>query len=440
MWALTSSERSNRRAELRRSSKRKNRTPKKTAMSNKNRRRFLQHSLIAAGAVSAGQKIFASPAHQTLSVAIIGCGRLGQLYGEVFQALPETELVAIAEWNPARRAVVSRRFGVRQVFRDAEQLLQHRVPDLACIVTPSKYMKDAVIACAKAGVKGIQTDRPFAARLSDADEMIETCSRHGAVLAGGVMERAQWEVEQAGRLWASGEWGRPVGAAVHAFRGEICSGGAAKLLVLQHFSRAEVDEVVAWGTPPEKLADGATDEGLSINAHLHLNSGLECTVFGSQSEAPHRGVEISSEHSLLRWDRHGSPMTRVFHGFYPDKSRREIHPGYAPWPWTKVGKKMEPLLVSLGMEGGGRYTVLAPVTDLIDSVVKGTTPRVTGETQRHALEIAIACKRSAQLGSVPIKLPLEDRSLALFPRRYRWLGGDASGNPQTDKQAAGKKS
>ena len=101
---------------------------------------------------------------------------------------------------------------------------------------------------------------------------------------------------------------------------------------------------------------------------------------------------------------------------------------------------MEPLLVSLGMEGGGRYTVLAPVTDLIDSVVKGTTPRITGETQRHALEIAIACKRSAQLGSVPIKLPLEDRSLALFPRRYRWLGGDESGNPQTDKQAAGKKS
>ena len=57
----------------------------------------------------------------------------------------------------------------------------------------------------------------------------------------------------------------------------------------------------------------------------------------------------------------------------------------------------------------------------------------------QALEIAIACKLSATQGNKPVQLPLEDRSLALYPSPYRLLGGDSTGNPQTVKDAAGKK-
>ena len=35
------------------------------------------------------------------TVAIIGCGRLGQHYAEVYQTLPNTELVAIADTTPS---------------------------------------------------------------------------------------------------------------------------------------------------------------------------------------------------------------------------------------------------------------------------------------------------------------------------------------------------
>ena len=35
--------------------------------------------------------------NEKYTVAIIGCGRLGQHYAEVYQTLPNTELVAIAE-------------------------------------------------------------------------------------------------------------------------------------------------------------------------------------------------------------------------------------------------------------------------------------------------------------------------------------------------------
>ncbi len=374
-----------------------------------------------------------------LKVAIIGCGRLGQQYAEIYRALAQTDLVAIAEWNPERRKVVGERFGVKALYRDAEAMLKEVVPDLAAIITPTKYMTDAVIACAEAGVKGVQTDRPFAARLSDADRMIETCQRRGTVLAGGALERANWEVEEAGRRLASGELGRRLGAAVHSYRGEILAGGTARILVLQHFAQAKVDELIAWGSPPEALDPAATDYGLSINGLFHLTSGLECQVFGSEAVAPHRGVEVWTENGLVRWDRHGEPLTQIFEGFDAKGARKEVDLNYRSWSWDSVSREMGPLLDRIGHRGSERHYVLAPITSLIDAVTKGIPPRITGETQRHSLEVAIASKLSAQLGSVPVKLPLEDRSMVLYPRPYRWLGGDVSGRPQSAAEAAGKK-
>ena len=52
--------------------------------------------------------------------------------------------------------------------------------------------------------------------------------------------------------------------------------------------------------------------------------------------------------------------------------------------------------------------------------------RISGHDLRQALEVAIAAKVSAQRGNVPMKLPLQDRSLTLYPTEYRWLGGDAT--------------
>ena len=43
--------------------------------------------------------------------------------------------------------------------------------------------------------------------------------------------------------------------------------------------------------------------------------------------------------------------------------------------------------------------------------------------------VAIASKLSADLGSAPVKLPLPDRSLSLYPSERRWVGRDQEGRP-----------
>ena len=75
------------------------------------------------------------------------------------------------------------------------------------------------------------------------------------------------------------------------------------------------------------------------------------------------------------------------------------------------------------------------VLSFLDGLEKGGELYISGRDLRQSLEVAIAAKHSALRGSVPLKLPLEDRSLSLYPTNYRWLGGDDTGTPQPYEDA-----
>jgi predicted dehydrogenase len=338
---------------------------------------------------------------------------MGQQYAEAYTTYPDTEIVAIAEYNTARRQAVGERFGVTALYPDAESLLKDIVPDIAAVITPTKYMKDAVIACAEAGVKGVSTDKPIAGVLADADEMVQRCENLGVVFAGGNLQRAMNEVQEAARRIRAGEFGKLLGASVHGFGGEISGGGCQHLSVLRLFTDAEVGEVIAWGAPEEALAQD-TDEGLIIHGSFHLTSGIECAVFGTAT--PCRGVDVWSEDALIRWD--WAPP-EIFQGYDENRVRIRIDPKYKSYPFSEFGY------------------LTGSIRAFLAAVETGSELWISGHDLRQALEIAIAAKLSAQLGNVPVQLPLKDRSLSLYPRAYRWLGGDATGRPQPVDEAAG---
>ncbi|MCY3552433.1 MAG: Gfo/Idh/MocA family oxidoreductase [Candidatus Poribacteria bacterium] len=344
-------------------------------------------------------------------VAIIGCGRMGQNYAEAYTTYPDTEIVAIVDANAQRQEVLGARFGVSALYPDVETLLKDMVPDIAVVVTPTKYMKDVVIACAEAGIRGISTEKPIAARLQDADAMVEACAERDIIFAGGNLQRAMNEVQEAAARLHKGEFGNIRGASVHGFGGEISGGGCQHISVLRLFTNAEVEEVIAWGTPPEAL-NGETDEGLIINGRVYLSNGLECSVFGTPTSC--RGVDVWTDECLVRWD--WNPP-EIFKDYDPHGNRIRLDPNYNPYPWSEFGY------------------LTGSIRSFLSAVDGNGDPWITGADLRQALEVAIAAKLSANRNSAPIKLPLEDRSLALYPRPYRWLGGDATGRPQSIEEA-----
>ncbi len=353
-------------------------------------------------------------AQRRYRVAIIGCGRMGQQYAEAYQAYPDTEIVALAEYNPERRRIVGERFGVRALYPDAAALLRDVVPDIAAIVTPAKYTKEAVIACAEAGVKGVSADKPLAAVLADADEMVEACAARNIVFSGGNLQRAMHEVQEAAARLHAGEYGPLRGACVHRYGLEISGGGCQHISILRLFTGAEVAQVMAWGGPPEAL-DAATDEGLAIHGHFRMTSGLECLVFGVPT--PHRGVDVWTDQALVRWD--WAPP-EVYLGVDAQGCRRRLEVSYQPYAWSEFSY------------------LTGSIRSLLAAVETGLQPWISGHDLRQALEVAIAARLSARQGSVPVSLPLADRSLSLYPAPYRWLGGDDTGCPQSLDEAAGR--
>ena len=55
------------------------------------------------------------------------------------------------------------------------------------------------------------------------------------------------------------------------------------------------------------------------------------------------------------------------------------------------------------------------VQSMIDALDKDIEPRGNGDNGRSVLEMAIGWRESHRQGHVPVKLPLADRSLKLFP-------------------------
>lgn len=347
----------------------------------------------------------------TLTAAVIGCGRMGQHYAAVYGALPDTELVAIAEYNPERRKVVGKRFGVTALYRDAEELFARIVPDVAAVVLPVKYLKDAVITAAEAGVRGVTAEKPIAATLSDADAMVETCAQHGVVFGGGNLQRAMSEVQEAARWLKAGEFGRIAGACIHGWGSEISGGGCQHVSVLRLFTRAEVAEVIAWAQPQD-LLEAECDDGLIVNGRFIMTNGLCVPVFGEAT--PYNGVDVWTEDTLIRWNWAPPEIYRT-----GDRGRRiKLDRPYTPCEYPQ-------------------YTYLGTsIRSFLDAVRTGSELWISGHDLRQALEAAIAAKYSALWGNVPVKLPLEDRSLTLYPRPYRWLGGDPTGRPQPPEEAA----
>ena len=339
-------------------------------------------------------------------VAIIGIGWMGEYYVEAYSKRPDVEIVAIVESNPERRSAFATRYSVAASYGDAEAMLRDMVPDVVAVVTPTKYFKEIVVACVEAGVKGVSVEKPIGGVLSNVDEMVDLCESRGVVFAGGRVQRTIKEVQQVASGIRAGEYGKIIGASVHNWGGgtEISGGGNQHISVLRLLANAEVTEVIAWGKPEDALS-GNTDLGLTMNGLFGLSNGIECPVFGMDTPFGgfDGGVQVWSDQALIRADSFASP--EVFVGFDDDGARVR-----ADTPW-EPGEDQEGALDGL-------------IGSFIAAVKTGSELWVSGHDLRQALEVAIAAKHSAFLGSVPVKLPLEDRSMSLYPRRERWLGQD----------------
>ena len=344
-----------------------------------------------------------------LRVAVVGgCGDWGRRYTYAYSRHPEAELIALVDTARERRARFAEHYGIPRQFDTVEELLSWQVPDVVANILPVSAARDAVIACAEAGVKGISCEKPIAAKLADADAMIAACEERGAAFACGT---AWWEVHQVTRI---GEWvrdgaiGRLTGAAIDGFlaQGDQVSGLGCVIL---NFLRFATGDEVAWAegwTVPEEAA--ASDDDCAAYGTLGMTGGYECTAA--------REVPAEGAHKVALFGENGAVYLAGGDGTVLIKGTgtgaRPVRPDFLDEPTDD-----ERL--------GG--TFLGVVDSLMSAVRDGRPAPCSGHDYRQVLEIAAAIKLSAREGHRRVALPLADRSATVLPMPYRWHGGDVTG-------------
>jgi predicted dehydrogenase len=121
-----------------------------------------------------------------IRVAVVGAGEFGRNHVRVWRELEGAELVGIVDTDAGRAARVAAEFGTR-VLPGLESLAAEGV-DAVSLVVPTK--EHARIGCRLLESDlDVLVEKPMAASLAEADDLIAAASRRGRILQVGHVER-----------------------------------------------------------------------------------------------------------------------------------------------------------------------------------------------------------------------------------------------------------
>ena len=146
---------------------------------------------------------------KTYRVGVVGCGGMGRNHSRAWTEHPAAELVAAADINEQMAQKVAEEFSIPTVYSDYNEMFRNADLDIVSIPTWQGVRAEITIAAANAGIKGIIGEKPMAASLGEADDMIEACERNGAKLVIGHQSRFTPARSEIRRLVADGAIGQP---------------------------------------------------------------------------------------------------------------------------------------------------------------------------------------------------------------------------------------
>lgn len=124
-----------------------------------------------------------------LCVAIIGHtgrGDYGHGVNTMWLGIPETEIVAVADAGAgaAGLAAMAAKLKITATFDDYRKMLTETKPDMVAIcMRHIDQHRDAVVAAAETGVRGIYMEKPFCRTPAEADEIIAACEKYKVKVA-----------------------------------------------------------------------------------------------------------------------------------------------------------------------------------------------------------------------------------------------------------------
>jgi UDP-N-acetylglucosamine 3-dehydrogenase len=122
-----------------------------------------------------------------LGVAVIGTGFWGKNHARVFKELEETELLAVCDISAERAKAVAKQFGVKP-YSNTAKMLKNEDIEAVSICTWSTSLAKETMKALSAG-KHVLVEKPMAANVKKAEELLKTAERKKLHLTVGFLMR-----------------------------------------------------------------------------------------------------------------------------------------------------------------------------------------------------------------------------------------------------------
>ena len=118
-----------------------------------------------------------------MRIGIIGAGAVAPLHARAAGLLPDVQMTAVCDVQPAAAAAVAETIGAT-VFTDYRDLLVSGTTDAVIVNTPHSLHREMAVAAAEAG-QHVLVEKPMAISLDDCDAMADAAERAGVAMRVG---------------------------------------------------------------------------------------------------------------------------------------------------------------------------------------------------------------------------------------------------------------
>jgi predicted dehydrogenase len=312
--------------------------------------------------------------------------------------IPDVEVVALADPDPARLDALGSRFAGARRHPDHRGVVDDHAVDAVVICVPTRLHVEVAGSAVEAG-KHVLLEKPPALAIDEWDRLGGAVEAAGVTLMVGLNMRWHLSFRAVREQVQSGAIGRVRGVRTLLtndlfdrpdppdWRGDRHQGGGALMEMGVHhldlwrfLLGEEIEEVFA-------VAEG-DDDSLAVSARMR--SGIPISGLFSQRTAQANEVELFGDRGLLRATPHGAPSTLTF----------------AEKPWT-IGARLADLRAATSLAHtarirrlGGFYvsSFIGEWRHFLDAVGNRTPVEVGIDSGRRLLQATLATAASASEG------------------------------------------
>ncbi|MEE9264704.1 MAG: Gfo/Idh/MocA family oxidoreductase [Vicinamibacteria bacterium] len=302
-----------------------------------------------------------SSGERPVPVAVVGVGALGSRHARVYADLPQAELVGVADLDLDRARSVADKYGVAATTDYRELLARVRA---ASVTVPTIAHCEVTVDLMQAGVD-VLVEKPMAAALDEAEEMIDAARENQRVLGVGHTERYNPAVEA-----LLGYCEDPRFIEVHRLASfnprsldidVVLDLMIHDLDVVSSLVRSDIQHVEAIGVPV------LTERADIANARLRFKSGCVANLTASRiSEEKMRKLRVWERESYVSLD----------------------YLAQEAWSYRLEKGEGGPEVVRQKLPIGSQEPLKRELEDFLEAVIAGGTPRVSGEDGLKVLRLA----------------------------------------------------